>query len=107
MDDKIAEKEAKVIARAERYNEKREARQHSGMHIAAFVLGIWAVLGNLFWYISLPCGILAIVFGAKSARALASKLGKTGMILGIVGLSLTIFVYVSIVLITLVTYSWY
>lgn len=86
---------------------KESARRHSSMHIAAFVLGIIATAGSFFWYISVPCGILAIVFGAKSSRALASKLGKAGLILGIVGISLTIFMYVSLILITLNEYYWY
>ena len=93
--------------RAEESLAKESARMHSSTHIAAFVLGIIATTGSFFWYISVPCGILAIVFGAKSSRALASKLGKAGLILGIVGISLTIFIYVSLILITLNEYHWY
>ena len=94
-------KTAKKILAEEKYRNKSGERNHSSMHIVAFVLGLLALLGHLFWYLALPCGILAIIFGAKSARATGSKLGKAGLVLGIVALSLTFFIYVSIILISL------
>jgi len=71
----------------------------TGMGIASFVLGLISTLSVLFWYMALPTGILAIVFGAKSIKKADSKLGKTGLILGIVGLALSFFIYMSLVLI--------
>ena len=47
-------------------------KNNSGMPVAALVLGIISIVTNLFWYITLPTGILAIIFGAKSAK----KLGR-------------------------------
>lgn len=70
----------------------------SVMHIASLVLGIISIISALFWYIVLPTGILAIVFGVKSARKSGSKIGKAGMITGIVGLALFAFIYVGIIL---------
>lgn len=74
-------------------------KTNSGMHIAALVLGIISIVTNLFYYMALPTGILAIVFGIKSARRTGSKIGKAGMITGIVGVSLTVFIYVSMIMI--------
>ena len=71
----------------------------SVMHIASLVLGIISIVSALFWYITLPTGILAIIFGVKSARRTGSKIGKAGMITGIVGLSLFAFIYIGITLI--------
>ena len=76
-------------------------KNKSGMGIASLVLGIISVLTCLFWYMALPTGVLAIVFGAKSIKNTGSKLGKAGLILGIVGLALFIFIYVSFTLILL------
>ncbi len=76
-----------------------EDKNKSGMPVASLVLGIISIVTNLFWYITLPTGILAIVFGAKSAKRMGSKLGKAGLILGIIGLSLFLFVYISLMLI--------
>lgn len=66
------------------------------MHIASLVLGIISICTGLFWYIALPTGILAIVFGVKSARRTGSKLGKAGMITGIVGVSLFALIYLGL-----------
>lgn len=74
-------------------------KNKSGMGIAGFVLGIISILSTLFWYITLPTGVLAIIFGAKSAKKMGSKLGKAGMILGIIGLSIFAFIYISLIMI--------
>ena len=76
-------------------------KNKSSMGVAALVLGIISILTPLFWYITLPTGILAIVFGAKSAKKIGSKLGKAGLITGIVGLSLWAFVYIGLIMILL------
>lgn len=100
---RIDEKDDKKQMREERYASKEDARRHSTMHVAAFVLGIISILGQLFWYIAFPCGILAIVFGARSAHKTASKLGKAGLILGIIGLAITLFIYSFMIIITFLT----
>ena len=76
-------------------------KNKSGMGIAAFVLGIISVLTCLFWYMALPTSILAIVFGAKSIKSTGSRLGKAGLVLGIVGIALFAFIYISLTLILL------
>ena len=78
-------------------------KKNSAMAIAALPLGIISIVLSLFWYITVPTGILAIVFGAKSTRKYGSKLGKSGLITGIVGLSLFAFIYITMA-IRLITY---
>ena len=67
------------------------------MHIASFVLSIISLITTLFWYITLSTGILAIVFGVKSAKRYGSKLGKAGLIIGIIALSLFVFNYMCMI----------
>ncbi len=74
-----------------------EEKNKSAMSVASLVLGIISIVTALFWYITLPTGILAIVFGVKTIRKFGSKLGKAGMITGIVGLSLFAFIYVGMI----------
>lgn len=73
-------------------------KNKSGMPVAALVLGIISIVTNLFWYITLPTGILAIIFGAKSAKKLGSKIGKAGLITGIIGLTLFAFAYIGMII---------
>lgn len=65
----------------------------SGMAVAALTLGIISILTSWFWYLTMPAGILAIIFGGKSAKRSGSMAAKAGIVLGIIGLSLFIFFY--------------
>lgn len=81
---------------------EENVKNKSAMPVASMVLGILSTVFSLFWYITIPCGVIAIVLGAKSAKRTGSKLGKTGVITGIIGLALCIFMYISIILIYIV-----
>lgn len=76
-------------------------KKYSSMNVASLVLGIISIVLCLFWYMTIPAGILAIIFGVKTSRKLGSKLGKAGLITGIVGLSLFALIYISLLLILL------
>lgn len=71
-------------------------KNKTGMCVAALTLGIISIVTSLFWYICLPTGVLAIIFGAKTAKKMGSKLGKAGIITGIVGISICVFIYAAI-----------
>lgn len=87
---------------------ENELKTKSSLGIAALTLGIISVVFSLFWYISLPTGILAIVLGRKAITKVGSKLGKAGFILGIIGLSLFVFIYLSIIALMLISnYAYY
>ena len=68
-----------------------QSRPGNGLAIASLVLGIVSTVLFCVWYLSIPLGVLAIVFGAiggaKAKRGEASGAGmaKTGLILGVVG----------------------
>ena len=80
-----------------------EEQNKSVMRVASLVLGIISIVTAAFWYITLPSGILAIVFGAKTIKKFGSKLGKAGLITGIIGLSLFLFIYISLIFIIVLT----
>ena len=52
--------------------------------------------------LALPSGILAIVFGAISTKKVGSRLRKSGLITGIIGVSICVFLYLSMVIIMMV-----
>ncbi len=63
---------------------------------AALTLGIISIIFNLMWYISIPTGVLAIVFGVKGTKRTGSRMAKAGMICGIVGVTLCLVCYLGI-----------
>lgn len=81
---------------------ENEIKTKSSLGVAALTLGIISVVSTLFWYITVPSGILSIVLGRKAISKVGSKLGKAGFILGIVGLSIFTFIYLSIIAMILI-----
>ena len=80
-------------------------KNKSAMSVASLTLGIISIVFSLFWYISIPTSIIAIIFGTKTIKKFGSRLGKAGLITGIVGISLCVFLYISaVVLIVLNVY---
>ena len=66
-------------------------KNNNGLSIAAITLGILSIIFFVFLYISIPTGILAIVFGKKSRN------GKSGIITGIVGISICVVFYATMI----------
>ena len=82
---------------------ENELKNKSSLGVASLTLGIVSIVLAIFWYISIPTGILAIILGKKAINKIGSKLGKAGLITGIVGLSLFAFIYLSIIAMILVS----
>ena len=82
-----------------------ESRKGLASGISSLVLGIISILTVLFYYISIPSGILAIVLGTISIRKIGSKMGRSGMITGIVGVSLCAFIYISMIILLVIANS--
>ena len=76
-------------------------------HIISLVLGIISVLTTLFWYMSIPTGITAIVLGAKSYKKEGKAIGLAGMITGIVGTSICLLIYISLLIILILLNAGY
>ncbi len=81
--------------------EKKENRIVS--HIVSLVLGIISILTTFFWYISLPSGITAIVLGTKTYKKQGKKLGLAGLITGIVGVSICLLIYITLLIILILS----
>lgn len=67
----------------------------SGLSIAGMVLGILSILSFLLFFVSIPLGILAIIFGIVG---IATKRGKgmaiAGLITGILGIAASVLIIV-------------
>lgn len=72
--------------------------EKSPFNVVSLTLGIISIVTALFWYLTLPTGILAIIFGAKAIKRTGSKVGKAGLITGIIGLSLFLLIYIGLIL---------
>ena len=82
-------------------------KKRSPYGVLSLTLGIVSIVYALFWYISLPTGILAIVLGSKGKNMVGSKLALSGKITGIVGLSLMGAILLLKIVIILIAYYTY
>lgn len=71
-----------------------EKKKSTVFNITGFVCGIISIVSFLFYYISIPTGIISIVCSAKGIKKSESKLAKAGLILGIIGLSICVLTYI-------------
>lgn len=61
-------------------------KNKKGFCIASMVLGIVALVFFCLWYISIPCGILAIIFGILGLKSVNRGMAIAGLVTGSIGL---------------------
>ena len=82
----VEEKEVEVLEE----NSSSEPKQGKGLSIAALILGICSIVLMKFFFITLGCGILAIIFGFKGRKREGKGMAAAGFITGIIGVSLQV-----------------
>lgn len=65
--------------------------------ISSIFFGIVAVVTSMIFFISFPAAVLAIAFGIFAVRRYYRKSGTIAIILGLIGIIITIIVFVNIV----------
>ena len=86
-------KEAKVVSNNEQ--KQTDTKDNSkGLGIAALVLGIIALVLWCIWYISIPCAILAIIFGAVGRKKAGKSMAIAGLVMGIITVCLLVIIIV-------------
>lgn len=70
-------------------------KRKSPYAVVSLTLGIISIFTALFWYISIPTGVLAIIFGNYGKKTVGSKIATAGKIVGIVGVSISGFILIA------------
>lgn len=68
--------------------------EKKGISIASLVLGIVSLVLLCFWYISLPCAIVAIVLGIIGRKKGGKGMGTTGIVLGAIALVIVVVILI-------------
>ena len=94
-------KEELVEVKVEEKEEKKtnQVKDRKGLAIASMVLGIIALVFFWLWCISIPCGILSIIFGILAIKSTGKGMAIAGLITGSIGLILSILIFISIIII--------
>lgn len=84
------------VKKVEVVQEKKEDSKgdKKGLCIASMVLGIISIVLFCIWYISVPCSILAIIFGILGMKSSFKGMAIAGIITGALGILFTIVIFV-------------
>lgn len=97
-EEKKEQQEKEEVVKTEVVEPKTEKSVESkGMSIAALVLGIVSVVMLCIWYISIPCAILAIIFGILGRKKGGKGMGTAGLVLGILTVAFVIIFYMLVI----------
>lgn len=99
------DKELKKSEDTEKYNKKtkveantkNEKNSKKGFCVAALVLGIISLLLFCIWVISIPCAILAVIFGIIGIKSIDKGMAIAGLVTGLISLSTTFIVFMSFI----------
>lgn len=83
VEESKEDKEVKTVVVEEKTTTQSKQEQ-KGLCIAAMVLGIIAVVLWCVWFISIPCTILAVVFGIIGLKKPGKGMAIAGLVLGII-----------------------
>lgn len=68
-----------------------------GFAIAALVLGIIAIVLCCIWYVSIPCGIIALILGILGRKSSKKGMSTAGIVTGVIGMIISIVILVVLV----------
>ena len=68
-------------------------KKKTGLAVASLTLGVISIILSWFWYVTMPAGIMAVIFGTKCVKKTGNTCAKAGIITGIIGLALFVFFY--------------
>ena len=96
MDEEKKEQEEKAVKPevVEEQKAEENKEESKGMSIAALILGIVSLVMLCIWYISIPCSILAIIFGILGRKKGGKGMGTAGLVLGIITVAFLIMIYI-------------
>ena len=66
----------------------------NGLSIAALVLGIVSIVLWCVWFISIPCSILALVFGIIGVKKPGKSMAIGGIVTGAIALAIWVILFV-------------
>ncbi len=87
--------EVKEVDNTEETKKVEETKKdRKGFCIASMVLGIIALVLFCVFYISIPCAILAIIFGILGIKSTGKGMAVAGLVTGSIGLIISIAIIV-------------
>ena len=65
-----------------------------GFAVLSLVLGIISIVLACFWFISIPCGIIAVILGVMSKKSTKPNVSLSGLVTGSIGVFISIIIII-------------
>ena len=98
MDEEKDMQEQQPELAPENNTNNNETVEKKGFNITSMILGIVSIVLFCFWYISVPCAIIAIIFSIAGKKEAGRGMGVAGMILGIIAISLWVLLFILVII---------
>ena len=92
--EKVEEVNSEVIEEVKTADAEVVEDTRKGLSITALVLGICSIVFCKYIFISVACGVLAVIFGLKGKKRGGKGMAAAGFITGIIGLSLEALLFI-------------
>lgn len=86
--------ETEIENKVENKTKQEPEKDRKGFAIASMVLGLVSIVLFCVWFISIPCGILAIIFGILSFSSSKKGMAIAGFITGGIGIFISFIIFV-------------
>lgn len=86
--------ENQVETKVDNKTKQEPEKDRKGFAIASMVLGLVSIILFCVWFISIPCGILAIIFGILAFSSSKKGMAITGFITGGIGIFISFIIFV-------------
>ena len=86
--------ETEIENKVENKTKQEPEKDRKGFAIASMVLGLVSIVLFCVWFISIPCGILAIIFGILAFSSSKKGMAITGFITGGIGIFISFIIFV-------------
>lgn len=70
------------------------SKKYNGLNIASMVLGIVAIVLWCMWFLSIPCAILALIFGIIGIKKPGKGMAIAGIVTGAITLAIWALIFV-------------
>lgn len=65
-----------------------------GFAVLSLILGIISIVLACFWFISIPCGIIAVILGVMSRKSTKPNISVSGLVTGSIGIFISVLIII-------------
>ena len=74
--------------------ENQTPTDRKGLAVLSLILGIISIVLACFWFVSIPCGIIAVILGVMAKKSTKPNISISGLVTGCIGIFISILIII-------------